>query len=299
MFDSGFQKLADSDPFRQGDIICHFDNNQKHAGLPAGAAGVIITADCDIAQDKFGEFYSFLPIVSAEQYLDSFWAPSRLDHFISDACKQAADLIHRADRRRDPNVDRLTDEQLLAWIEERGRKAILTAVPLKVGQETKAVEAQLIIIETAMRISHRSGYINIERVKDCWDLVGRTVEDRAREIKRGLAEMTQSFFLLPDLPNYNSFGHIITLRDVRSIHAEDVYRTRAAVPYYRHQDLCMYRVGRFSDRVRFAVAQKFATLFSRIGMTTRFEGDCKAIPEIVIKSLLDTVPGSAKPEPQK
>jgi hypothetical protein len=66
-------QVADSEPVRQGDILRHYE-----PGNVSEAYCVVLTADCDISNDKFGDFYSVLPIVSASDYLTKIWIVRRL-----------------------------------------------------------------------------------------------------------------------------------------------------------------------------------------------------------------------------
>ena len=45
----------------------------------------------------------------------------------------------------------------------------------------------------------------------------------------------------------------------------------------------MYRIGRFSDAIRYAIVQRMAYLFFRIGMSDEFESDCDTVAELILE----------------
>jgi hypothetical protein len=281
---SAFQPVSETDEFRQGDIIRPCDRTRSVAGLPLGSAGVIITADCDIANDKFGDYLSYLPIVPGEAYLDKFWAPLRLQEILADACKTAIDIIHGTEKRRDRELQRLTEDEFLEWLRDRGADAIVNAASVKREHARQSLSAQLLLIAAATADeSDDDGLTNLFRLRSCRRLANYSKQAETVEVRKALSEVAKamSFFLVPELPDVAAYGYVITLRDVRSIHINDAFITYKALPFSRRDDDCMYRIGRFSDRIRFAISQKFGSLFSRIGMTSDYENDCRAIPDFI------------------
>lgn len=282
-----FQKISEDAPFRQGDILCPCHETATFAGLPHGSVAVIITADCDIANDKFGDFLSYLPIVPVEAYLNSFWSRSKLERIVSDACQIVTEHIYRAELKTNREIHRLKESELLEWISERGTSAIISSYEFE-SSKRKFIEKQFELISTAIENGQNE---NLAKLMRCWKLKEIDTSQQAIEIKKGVAEITKalSFFLVPEMPESMRFGHVITMRDVRSIHADDVYVSRRALPHHRQDDQCMHRIGRFSDQMRFAIAQRFGSLFSRIGLSEEFEADCRTLPDLVVASLIPTI----------
>jgi len=88
------------------------------------------------------------------------------------------------------------------------------------------------------------------------------------------------FFFLPELPGQDSKGFIVLLRDVSSISMDHIVRSERHAKLANKLD-APHRVGRLSDRLRFAISQKLAFLFSRIGLDTTFESACEETAEIL------------------
>src|SRR5262249_17886315 len=160
-----------------------------------------------------------LPIVPAEAYLDRFWAPDRLNRLISEASKSAIELILRVEKKRDPNVGRLTETELLDWVSERGTDAIVNSFPFK-GHKKDHIAAALTIIRVATA-QNNDKHPGIHRLRHCFELKNVTPDQQLAEAKKGLSDITKalSFFIVPELPDSPPYGHVITLRDVRAIKA--------------------------------------------------------------------------------
>lgn len=73
------KKFDPDEEIRQGTVI-------KFVGKKLDDSyGIIVTGNCDIAQDKYGNFLSWCPIYSFEYYIDNF--------FIQDKCRKKVDNL--------------------------------------------------------------------------------------------------------------------------------------------------------------------------------------------------------------
>lgn len=68
-----FMPIEDTEDVRQGDIIRKF--NSKTGEVEK--IGIVITADCDIAQKKAGERYTWLEIMPMTGYVEGNRSPAR------------------------------------------------------------------------------------------------------------------------------------------------------------------------------------------------------------------------------
>ena len=98
--------------------------------------GVIITADCDIAQEKMGEFFTYLVLRSAREYVRHVWATEEISKLVGRHGKLAVEQILRSDQTRDPNATPMTVAQLSEWVLADGVEAILDAVKSATGNGT-------------------------------------------------------------------------------------------------------------------------------------------------------------------
>ena len=67
--------IEDDVAIRQGDIIRRHDGHSEILGL-------ILTADCDIAQKKTNDRITWLEIVGADHYLENQWATEQLRRLV-------------------------------------------------------------------------------------------------------------------------------------------------------------------------------------------------------------------------
>ncbi|NEW88709.1 hypothetical protein DU475_15745 [Rhodopseudomonas sp. WA056] len=123
-------------------------------------------------------------------------------------------------------------------------------------------------------------------MRQAWSLLGRSTRAQQAAVKEAFDSERgfPDFVLVPELPMANGYGFVILLRSISTIHSEELFRSEIDARIVGKPD-AFHRIGRFSDGLRFLVAQKLAFLFSRIGMPTEFELACEAATELLVDSL--------------
>jgi hypothetical protein len=101
--------------------------------------------------------------------------------------------------------------------------------------------------------------------------------------------MRSDYLLTPTLPSETEVGFVVMLRDIRTIKPSDLFATRLDLRIGNGGESGMYRIGRFSDFIRYAIAQRMANLFSRIGMTEKFETECEVAAGLTLETLVPLV----------
>lgn len=278
------QQLKEEAPLRQGDIICR-EYRENSTEPYRTELGVIITADCDIAQDKMGPFFSYVSIISLEKYLTDVWAFEEVQRLRTRHSQAAITAIALADRRRDPEVNTLEQHDLVDWLQSSGATAIIEAVCLSEREQKNAL-VSLRIVEIIEKTKDTDCDL-LQTLLECWTVQGKS-EKEQRSLLAAAAEQRQmrmEYLLLPALPSVDGLGFVILLRDVRSISIGEMYRSRLDFRL-RSAGVGMFRLGRFSDALRYLVSQRLAFLFSRIGMPRSFEIECESAADLVMESLL-------------
>src|SRR5690348_3444438 len=97
--------------------------------------------------------------------------------------------------------------------------------------------------------------------------------------------MPIEFMFLPNMPRSQTIGFVAQLRDIRAVHVSNVFKTSVDARVHGRTETAQIRIARLSDTLRFAVAQRVVTLFSRIGMTEQFEADAAAAADLVVDNL--------------
>jgi hypothetical protein len=75
------ERAHPQDELGQGDIIAL----EYPEGKTGPELGVVINADCDLANGKTDGTIAYLPIFSFRQYLDLFWAPGHLTTTVAES----------------------------------------------------------------------------------------------------------------------------------------------------------------------------------------------------------------------
>src|SRR3990167_6037610 len=122
-----FSSISDTDGIRQGDVI------RKIGPYPDDAVtwGVIVTADCDIAQKKAGERYTWLEIVSMKSYLEDSWAEDQLRRLIEKQGKATTEALNGQIKRLGMNLSALEPLSLCDWLSSSSADEVMKAVTQK------------------------------------------------------------------------------------------------------------------------------------------------------------------------
>lgn len=261
--------------FVQGDII-----RIGAKGEPRLRFGFILTCDCDLAHDKFGDSISYLPIISLSEYITTIWARDRHHLAVATLNEAILDRVNDALIDIDPNAVRITLNDLSEPSELR------ESVRKLLGDEPK-VEATLAALETLSTASScLDGYMAYLKFKNG----GKASAILKNEITNAISKRQFEYLYLNYLPRETEAGWIVLLRDIRSIKFANVFKRAADCPAgVGDEDQWAYRIGRLPDGIRFAVAQSFGALFSRIGMPLEFEEDRAIAFEATVATVMTLV----------
>lgn len=275
-----FTPISNADDIRQGDIIRKIDSQSGEINM-----GVIITADCDIAQKKAGGRYTWLEILPMSSYIDGLWSETLLRKLAEKRAKTICEPLNAQIRKLDSGLADLVPDTLFKWLKESSpEKIILDIFGTTHSPESKVFkDLKGLALTVGVDDKKTSAFC---RLKNAWDLFG-TKEDAQQEIVRAAFKDGggfQDYFVLPELPNAPGIGFIVMLRSMSTVMAADLFLTEQDARINDCPD-AFYRLGRLSDGVRFAITQKMAFLFSRIGMPKTFESACEAATEVMVEDL--------------
>ena len=275
-----FKNISDDDDIRQGDII-----RMIHpASPPIVTYGVVVTADCDIAQKKAGERYSWLEVLSMNDYVDGPWAEEQLRKLAEKQGKALCEHLNAQLRKLDSNLSPLTAKTLAEWLESCSAEEILQAISGATPKPEQKVLRDLKGLAMALGVGDEQSPFG--RLKSSWSLLG-TDTAKQREAVRSAFKTSggfQDYFVVPELPRTSGYGFVVMLRSMSTIMAADLFLTEQDA---RIQDRpnAFHRLGRLHDGIRFAIAQRLAFLFSRIGLPSAFESACEASTDMMADEL--------------
>lgn len=285
---SPFQTFRDDESFCQGDIV--YRASEDNGGL--GSFGVIITADCDIAQDKAGDDFSVLRIVTAGRYVKNVWAAGEVKRLAARQCQSVLPVLNSAIERADLGLSPLDPESLVEWLESRTPNEILDA--LDIGARSARSEC-LKGLECVREAMVREKRPPLDVLQTIWRQLGtneKAIRGRLMEAfdpARGAADT----YFVPYLPGFDHVGFVILLRAVQSLRQSDVYLNRTSARLAGRAG-SYYRIGRFQDALRYSVVQRMVHLFSRIGLSQEYEGESSAAAITVVDEIHRDLGGAAK-----
>lgn len=270
-----FTQIEDTEEVRQGDIIRKLNPTTGEVEK----LGIVITADCDIAQRKAGEHYNWLEIVPMVAYIEGPWAKEQLRKLSEKRSKTICEYLDAQIRKRQPSLAALTHESLVQWLREKTAYEILASAT---GQVPAADSKQLRDLQGfALTVCANENHSAFDRLKAAWTFFGIDEKNQRENVRNALTDGGgfQDFFVLPELPRQTDLGFVVMLRSMWAIMASDLYPTEQDARIHDRPD-AFHRLGRLNDATRFSITQKLAFLFSRIGMPDSFGSAC----EIATKS---------------
>ncbi|MNJ26438.1 hypothetical protein D3C77_209210 [compost metagenome] len=273
-----FTQIEDTDEVRQGDIIRKL--NPKNGETER--LGIVITADCDIAQKKAGERYTWLEIMSMTAYVEGPWAQDQLRKLSQKRANGVCEYLNAQIRKREPGLTPLTHGSLAQWLLTKSAEQIYKSAT---GKAPIADDKNLRDLRGfALTVSTDENQSAFSRLKAAWALFGtdeRTQQDSVRNAFKDSGGF-QDYFVLPELPRETGLGFVVMLRSMWSIMAPDLYLTEQDARINDRPD-AFHRLGRLNDGIRYSITQKLAFLFSRIGMPKTFESACEAAAELAFE----------------
>lgn len=245
--------------------------------------GFIVTADCDIAKDKAGARLSYLEIVTIRDYLEHIWSAEALRKLRPKVLKEAATLLTNAAQALDANFGDLSGEELLIWLADSPAGDIVAALQIpfkKQKQHTQALE--IVELTFAIRTEEKTA---LQRLRRIWTIQGTGRKTMRSRLQQALDyNQATDFHLIPAIPGSDPLGYVVLLREVSSIQHAHVHASALDLQIEGSEE-GYYVAGPSSDNLRYAISQKMAFLFSRIGMSDEYESECDVVIQLSIDEL--------------
>ena len=272
-----FTQIEDTEEVRQGDIIRKLNPKTGEATL-----GIVITADCDIAQRKASERYTWLEIVPMAAYIEGPWAEEQMRKLSEKRSKAICEYLNGQIRKQQQGLAPLTHESLVKWLRSKTAEEILARVT---GKVPTAEDKPLRDLQgVALTVSADKTESAFRRLKAAWALFGIEEKNQQDSVRSAFKDGGgfQDYFVLPELPRQTGIGFVVMLRSMWTIMAPDLYLTEQDARIHDRPD-AFHRLGRLNDGIRFSITQKLAFLFSRIGMPKTFESACETAAELMVE----------------
>lgn len=248
-----FSECRSFDPteeLEQGTII-KFINNP-----PEKKYGIIVTGDCDIAQNKYGDYLSYCFIMPLEIYIKKYFLPKMINKKINKIKEKLFDQVQQNNSLPSLSMDALdhlinSDETALALIDNRNIQEQIKRI-----QEAK----KLSVIDCAKEL----GLIDINNIP-------QAIEQFPGD----------KFYInsIPDPENKNR-GFVINLRRISEIDRNSI--TTKILP---SADFDCIAIGNLNSPYKQKMAQLLGAMFSDIGLPSEYEDERDICIENISKEL--------------
>lgn len=262
-----FENCPAHAPFAQGDIF-RLQPRPEDAEIPSIRSFCLLTADCDIAHGKMGDFFSALPIVPKREYL-FLWTEDELEKTINYHSKIVAKLcnevISDSFQQIDPvklpewashcTLDEFISIPLFSQI--RDQKAFQnSAMSLFEGVSAKKLGPE-------ERLDAFVSLKSNQKTKNSLDVI------RSAFSRKNIPD---EYYLIPRMPDSDDL-HVILLRDISAVPVKSCYGNFLEMKVSGRSETPYVRIGRFCERIKFSIIQKSVLLFSRIGLPDLYENE--------------------------
>lgn len=258
-------------PVRQGDVLKRVQPDGK------GPLIVVVTADCDIANNKFGDAglvcVQLTPLVN---YMLNEHAAVHAKRQLRKRFEKATEWVNKRWLESDPSHIPLSEESVQRWLTQANPDSIESALGLPLNDKKSFIKRE----SAALRSAHEL----IENSKDQFSALDalRTLQSkstsRAMQLKTLFGtldpwDLPLDMFFISSVPGEPDVGFIAKLRALSFVPLNLSFTSMAAAKEYENAFL---RVGRLAPTFRHAMAQQFGMLFSRIGLPKLYEIDREA-----------------------
>lgn len=267
---------------RQGDFLLR-RNPSSGAVLESC---IVITADCDIRNRKFGNRLACLQIDLLHDYVRFDWARGKFNKAIANDSEQLRSQIAKWHTAKLGRTSSLTAKGCEDWIRRESADSICTALDVPTGDRRKLVAA----------IDTYGEALNASEAHTGGDFLTRLVAFKAKSarkaidlcLKETLAQaqnesLPEDVFLLPLLPYTDNGAALVKLRELTAVDYSLIKYRASEADSSEH----FLRTGRLQPTLKYAISQKFGALYSKIGLPSEFEERHKKAIESVSEILLE------------
>ena len=263
------------EPVQQGDLLLSRDPMTGYIGDIC----IVITADCDITNKKFGKQLACLRVTSLRDYLRTDWAGRKLRRSIDSETEKIRMQLNKWNSERDSKAGPFSPEAITNWVKR--------CEPDQICQDLMIPETAVDKVRTNLA-RFRSAFVGVVSDGSPDNLASlvlfrskaseRSHEDCLTEILRQAQTdmLPDDVFLLPTLPQLQDYGPaVVRLRELIGIPFGSVcLRTCDAI-----SNEYFLRIGRPNPIIKYAVSQAFGILYTRIGLPETYESQRKAAIE--------------------
>jgi hypothetical protein len=254
-----FREVRTTEPLRQGDVLEAADESasmwQRHL--------LVITADCDFANDKHQGRVTCVPLLNAQEYLAEMQMPKLRDQF---ARKRVAAIREELLAVGGPTV---SDDRLRAWASEEDPAAIGVSLGLQ-GTNASNVQSamesiRLVDAPTPNLADAISNLVEAHLLSPNPPRRDNVVKTVAERLRNCYSQPPGDALFLSAISGNHQEGYFAYLRHLEQVWQPEISisPTRSAVRFRR--------ISRMQDRFTHALVQRFGMVFMSIGLPKEYE----------------------------
>lgn len=253
-------------PIRQGDVLKRV-RGDGHITL-----AIVVTADCDIANEKFGEAgLACVQLVVLAEHVLREHARSLAQGQLKKRFEKAAEWVNKRWTLKDSQNVALTEERVQAWILASTPEEIEAELNLPVDDSKSFIKRESAALKKAQNL--------IDNPADRYSAIDAlcTLQTTSRSIQLKSVfgtlnpkDLPLDLFYVSSVPGEPGLGFVAKLRALTFVPFERSFTSMEAA---KDVDNSFVRVGRLAPTFRHSLAQQFGMLFARIGMPKAYELD--------------------------
>jgi hypothetical protein len=256
-------------PLLQGDVV----RSLSTASDPWDALAVVVTADCDIENDKHGGRVTCVPVVPLTTYLATYYLPRRVARLADSLSEQFVSIMRKAQKENFADFERPIS---LA----RAKSWVLETSPAEVASSLKLVGQQRVLFAS---FAEQFAALNRLKQGDFEEYCGAFISTQqlrmptkeAGSIRQGLRldlaghtnELPGDALFLNSLGDGLDRGYVAYLRVMRELPDESVALKSSQISF----DMTHERISRMRSPYVHALTQRLAAVFSAIGLPSEYE----------------------------
>ena len=263
------ESATDDRPIRQGDVIESLTPNSDPQ------FGVIVTADCDIAQSKHNNTLSYVPLLTLGRFLVSHYIPRRLTKALEFAIKELTLRATQFRQDKEPGAAGFSESAMEAWLRADDGDTVSNVLEIKPGTKRDGF--------TSLANAYRAGQSLSEAatLRQCVEALcgirahqGGSSEKAAikirEEIKTYINGLPGDAFFVGSIGTEPSqrTGHVAYLRILKELRPSDVAIRTSELARAKAK-----RIARLRSPFVYRLTQQLASVFSSIGLPTVYEDE--------------------------
>lgn len=255
-------------PVRQGDVLKRV-RGDGHITL-----AIVVTADCDIANEKFGDAgLACVQLDPLADYVLGEHARSLAWAQMKKRFEKAAQWVNKLWCLKDPGNVALSEERVQAWILASKPEEIEAELNLPVDDEKSFIKRESAALQAAQNF--------IDALTDRYSAIDALCVLQAQSTTRSTQfrtvfgalspkKLPLDLFYVSCVPGEPGLGFVAKLQALTFI---PFNRSFTSMDDAKDVENSFVRVGRLGPTFRHALAQQFGMLFARIGMPKTYEQD--------------------------